>query len=69
MASPSAIPLMMIKLCSDSCATQHTPPSKPPSQLPPSCNAYMSWLNHYPDLAKVLAKLPTGKIQFQTPQH
>eukprot|EP00983_Pelagomonas_calceolata_P002278 77646-Pelagomonas_calceolata.AAC.1 len=24
-----------------------------------SCNAYKSWLYHYPDLAKVLAKFPT----------
>mmetsp|Transcript_1067 Transcript_1067/g.2389 ORF Transcript_1067/g.2389 Transcript_1067/m.2389 type:complete len:233 (-) Transcript_1067:691-1389(-) len=34
-----------------------------------SCNAYMSWLNHCPDLAKVLAKFPTKNIQFQAPQH
>eukprot|EP00983_Pelagomonas_calceolata_P021936 688595-Pelagomonas_calceolata.AAC.1 len=29
----------------------------------------MSRLNHYPDLAKVLAKFPARNIQFQTPQH
>eukprot|EP00983_Pelagomonas_calceolata_P035209 1100694-Pelagomonas_calceolata.AAC.1 len=34
-----------------------------------SCNAYMSWLNHYPGLVQVLAKFPAGNIQFQTPQH
>eukprot|EP00983_Pelagomonas_calceolata_P035223 1101449-Pelagomonas_calceolata.AAC.1 len=34
-----------------------------------SCNAYMSWLDHYPDLAEVLAKFPTKNIQFQALQH
>eukprot|EP00983_Pelagomonas_calceolata_P011460 369189-Pelagomonas_calceolata.AAC.2 len=34
-----------------------------------SCNASMSWLNHYPGLAKVLAKLPARNIQFQRPHH
>eukprot|EP00983_Pelagomonas_calceolata_P008543 279736-Pelagomonas_calceolata.AAC.1 len=34
-----------------------------------SCNAYMSWLNQYPNTAKVLAKFPARKIQFQAPQH
>eukprot|EP00983_Pelagomonas_calceolata_P021615 677388-Pelagomonas_calceolata.AAC.1 len=34
-----------------------------------SCNAYMSCLKHYPDLAKVLAKFPTKNIQFQAAQH
>eukprot|EP00983_Pelagomonas_calceolata_P085004 1156471-Pelagomonas_calceolata.AAC.2 len=29
----------------------------------------MSWLNHYPGLVQVLAKFPTGNIQFQTPKH
>eukprot|EP00983_Pelagomonas_calceolata_P011825 380562-Pelagomonas_calceolata.AAC.2 len=32
-------------------------------------NAYMSWLNHHPDVAKVLAKFPAGNIQFQIPRH
>eukprot|EP00983_Pelagomonas_calceolata_P127365 1161395-Pelagomonas_calceolata.AAC.5 len=34
-----------------------------------SCNAYMSLLNHYPDLAKMLAKFLNRNIQFQAPQH
>eukprot|EP00983_Pelagomonas_calceolata_P000711 25735-Pelagomonas_calceolata.AAC.1 len=34
-----------------------------------SCNAHMSWLNHYPNLAKVLAKCSARNIQFQTLQH
>eukprot|EP00983_Pelagomonas_calceolata_P038942 1136981-Pelagomonas_calceolata.AAC.3 len=34
-----------------------------------SCNAYMTWFNHYPDLAKLLAKFPTRNVQFQSPQH
>eukprot|EP00983_Pelagomonas_calceolata_P101880 1158746-Pelagomonas_calceolata.AAC.6 len=34
-----------------------------------SCNAYMSWPNHYPGLVQVLAKFPAENIQFQTPQH
>eukprot|EP00983_Pelagomonas_calceolata_P056187 1144475-Pelagomonas_calceolata.AAC.1 len=34
-----------------------------------SCNAYMSWLNHYPGLVQVLAKFPAGTIRFQTPQY
>eukprot|EP00983_Pelagomonas_calceolata_P095236 1157984-Pelagomonas_calceolata.AAC.1 len=38
MATPSAILPMMTKSCSDSCATQYTPPSKPTIQLPHSCS-------------------------------
>eukprot|EP00983_Pelagomonas_calceolata_P028627 896490-Pelagomonas_calceolata.AAC.1 len=34
-----------------------------------SCNASMSWLNHYPGIVQVLAKFPASKIQFQAPQH
>eukprot|EP00983_Pelagomonas_calceolata_P078972 1154470-Pelagomonas_calceolata.AAC.10 len=34
-----------------------------------SCNAYMTWLNHFPGLVQVLANFPAGSIQFQTPQH
>ena len=41
--------------------------------LPPwrgfSCNAYMTWIRKYPDVAKVLAKFLARKIQFQAPQH
>eukprot|EP00983_Pelagomonas_calceolata_P121518 1160807-Pelagomonas_calceolata.AAC.3 len=37
MTSPSAIPFMMMELCSHSCVTQYTPPSNSPSQLPPPC--------------------------------
>eukprot|EP00983_Pelagomonas_calceolata_P013685 438691-Pelagomonas_calceolata.AAC.1 len=33
------------------------------------CNAYISWLNHYPGLVQVSANFPAGNIQFQTPQH
>eukprot|EP00983_Pelagomonas_calceolata_P033329 1043719-Pelagomonas_calceolata.AAC.1 len=32
-----------------------------------SCDAYMSWLNRYPDLAKVLAKFPAENIRFRYP--
>eukprot|EP00983_Pelagomonas_calceolata_P078041 1154114-Pelagomonas_calceolata.AAC.7 len=36
--SLSAILLVMTKSCSNTCAMQCTPPSKPPNQLPPSCS-------------------------------
>jgi hypothetical protein len=34
-----------------------------------SRNAYISWLNAYPNQVKVLAKFPAGSIKFEAPQH
>eukprot|EP00983_Pelagomonas_calceolata_P023031 725437-Pelagomonas_calceolata.AAC.1 len=39
-ATPFAILLMMAKSCSNSCATQYTPPSRPTMQLPCSCSCH-----------------------------